>query len=130
MEDVFDGREPVSGGEDSSRLTAGEALDGVDRAADNVGEALETARALGAIARQLRVLASNTSIEAANLPTATALGEIAHRMRLLSEQVAEVNATLLSTLQVQALTLEEVAEGLRGADAPSPTPSSSSGWSR
>jgi hypothetical protein len=104
------------------------------RAADTLDEALETARALSAIARQLRVLASNTSIEAARLPTAGALGEIAHRMRLLSEQASTLNATLLNVLQLQAHAVEELREGLRRAEPDAAAassleePSTPAGW--
>ena len=91
------------------------------RAADNVAEAMETGRAIGALARQLRVLASNTNIEASRLSQAAALTEIAHRMRLLSDQAAELNTLLLNTLQVQAHTLDEL-RGTLTMELSTPTP--------
>src|SRR4051794_9786527 len=100
--------------EGKDRTSLGGMSDILDRAVDTVAEAQESSRALGALARQLRVLASNTSIEASRLPQATALAEIAHRMRLLAEQTNDLTAALQNTLQAQMHALEE----LRPARAP------------
>ena len=126
MSDVFNHDEGAASGQTTDG--GAEILENLRRAVDNVAEALETARALSALARQLRVLASNASIEAANLPAAPALGEIAHRMRTLSEQASELNATLASALQVQALTLDELRESLRVWHA-QPAAARQLGWS-
>jgi hypothetical protein len=108
----------------------------LDRAGDTVAEAQEASRALAALARQLRVLASNTTIEASRLPQAAALGEIAHRMRLLAEQTTELNTALQNSLQAQLLALEELRPArtspVLGDDstgyAESPVPYSATAW--
>lgn len=95
-------RTPIGGVSDA------DLRDSLGRAVDNVSEAMETGRSIGALSRQLRVLATNTSIEASRLSQAAALTEIAHRMRQLAEQAADLNTVLLNTLQVQAHALDEL----------------------
>ncbi len=98
--------------------------DGVSRLSDNVAEALDATRAVGAIARRLRVLAANTSIEAARVPGAVALGEIARRMRVLSEEASELHTNLENTLHVQVHAVSELHTTLHQALSESDAPDS------
>ena len=72
---------------------------------------------LGALARQLRTLSSNTTLEATRMRMNGPLAEIARQMRRISQQINESNDDLAVTLrgyQIATGELREAAETLIG----------------
>jgi methyl-accepting chemotaxis protein len=63
---------------------------------------------LSALARQLRTLASNTSLEATRMRMSAPLAEIARQMRRLSQQVGESNDQLGLTLRSYTVSTGEL----------------------
>src|SRR6185312_4550257 len=63
---------------------------------------------LSALARQLRSLASNTSLEATRMRMSAPLAEIARQMRRLSQQVGESNDQLSLTLRAYTISTGEL----------------------
>lgn len=63
---------------------------------------------LGALARQLRTLASNTSLEATRMRMSAPLAEIARQMRRISQQIAESNDQLGLTLRSYTVSTGEL----------------------
>jgi methyl-accepting chemotaxis protein len=71
---------------------------------------------LGALARQLRTLSSNTMLEATRMRMNGPLAEIARQMRRVSQQINESNDDLAVTLRAYQIAmgeLREAAESLR-----------------
>lgn len=82
-----------------------------DRAAhlaSNVTEGAKTLETLSAVARQVRTLASNTSLEASRLGGNATVAEIARQMRLLSQQVTALSDHLSTSLYAQDVALGEL----------------------
>jgi hypothetical protein len=63
---------------------------------------------LSALARQLRALASNTSLEATRMRMSAPLAEIARQMRRLSQQIGESNDQLGLTLRSYTVSTGEL----------------------
>ncbi len=74
----------------------------------NVTEGLKAAETLSAVARQVRTLSSNTSLEASRLGGNATVAEIARQMRLLSQQVTALSEHLLTCLRSQGVALGEL----------------------
>jgi hypothetical protein len=74
----------------------------------NVSEGIKATETLGAVARQLRTLSSNTSLEASRLNGSTTVAEIARQMRLLSQHVTALSEHLASCLRAQGIALGEM----------------------
>lgn len=74
----------------------------------NVTEGVKTLETLGAVARQVRTLASNTSLEASRLGGNATVAEIARQMRLLSQQVTALSDHLSTGLYAQDVALGEL----------------------
>lgn len=74
----------------------------------NVAEGVKTLETLGAVARQVRTLASNTSLEASRLGGNATVAEIARQMRLLSQQVTALSDHLSTGLYAQDVALGEL----------------------
>lgn len=74
----------------------------------NVAEGLKAAETLGAVARQVRTLSSNTSLEASRLGGNATVAEIARQMRLLSQQVTALSEHLQTCLRSQGVALGEL----------------------
>ena len=70
--------------------------------------ASKTLETLGAVARQVRTLASNTSLEASRLGGNATVAEIARQMRLLSQQVTALSDHLSTSLYAQDVALGEL----------------------
>ena len=74
----------------------------------NVSEGMKAGETLSAVARQIRTLSSNTSLEAARLGGSGTVGEIARQMRLLSQKVTALSEHLSVPLRSQSVTLGEM----------------------
>ncbi len=86
--------------------------DRTSRLSRSVSEGISAGDALGAVARQLRTLASNTSLEASRLEGSAAIAEIARQMRLLSGQVTALSDQLAESLRLQSLALGELSSAM------------------
>jgi len=76
--------------------------------ATNVGEGIRAGETLGAVARQIRTLSANTSLEASRLGGSAAVAEIARQMRLLSQQVSVLTEHVSACLRSQNMALAEL----------------------
>src|SRR5919197_2891359 len=74
----------------------------------HAAEGLKAAETLGAVARQIRMLSGNTSLEASRLGGNATVAEIARQMRLLSQQVSALSEHLLTCLRSQGVALSEL----------------------
>ena len=74
----------------------------------NVSEGVKAGETLSAVARQVRTLSSNTSLEASRLGGSGTVAEIARQMRLLSQQVSALSEHLSSCLRSQNVALGEL----------------------
>src|SRR5438128_11705598 len=74
----------------------------------NVAEGMKAVETLGAVARQIRTLSGNTSLEASRLGGNATVAEIARQMRLLSQQVSALSEHLLTCLRSQGVALGEL----------------------
>jgi ABC-type transporter Mla subunit MlaD len=63
---------------------------------------------LGVLSRQLRTLASNTSLEATRMRMGGPLAEIARQMRRISQQISESNEQLALALRAYTVTMGEM----------------------
>lgn len=76
---------------------------------------------LGVLSRQLRTLASNTSLEATRMRMGGPLAEIARQMRRISQQISESNEQLALALRGYTVTMGEMRQAattlLRDAQA-------------
>jgi ABC-type transporter Mla subunit MlaD len=63
---------------------------------------------LGVLSRQLRTLASNTSLEATRMRMGGPLAEIARQMRRISQQISESNEQLARSLRAYTVTTGEL----------------------
>jgi hypothetical protein len=80
-------------------------------------EAEQIVTHLGALARQLRILSSNTTLEATRMRMSGPLAEIARQMRRISQQISESNDQLglaLRSYTVAAGELRQAATILQG----------------
>jgi hypothetical protein len=66
---------------------------------EQVQEAEQTILRMSALTRQLRTLASNTTLEATRMKLGGPLAEIARQMRRISQQITESNDQLALTLR-------------------------------
>jgi len=78
------------------------------RLSTNAIEGINAGETLGAVARQIRTLSSNTSLEASRLGGSATVGEIARQMRLLSQQVSALSEHVSSCLRSQNVALGEL----------------------
>ncbi len=118
---------PVSGGDDVA-LSQEQSLQRLAETADYVSqralqldeqaqEAEQIVLHLGALARQLRTLSSNTTLEATRMRMSGPLSEIARQMRRISQQISESNDQLglaLRSYTVAAGELRQAAGMLQG----------------
>ena len=74
----------------------------------HAAEGLKAAETLGAVARQIRMLSGNTSLEASRLGGNATVAEIARQTRLLSQQVSALSEQLLTCLRSQGVALGEL----------------------
>jgi hypothetical protein len=74
----------------------------------HVAEGMTAAETLGAVARQIRMLSGNTSLEASRLGGNATVAEIARQMRLLSQQVSALSEHFLTCLRSQGVALREL----------------------
>lgn len=74
----------------------------------NVAEGVKAGETLSAVARQIRTLSSNTSLEASRLGGSATVAEIARQMRLLSQQVTALSEHLSASLRSQNVVLGEL----------------------
>ncbi len=86
--------------------------DRTSRLSRSVSEGMRAGDALGAVARQLRTLASNTSLEASRLEGSAAIAEIARQMRLLSGQVMALSDQFADSLRSQSVALGELSSAM------------------
>jgi hypothetical protein len=63
---------------------------------------------MGALTRQLRTLASNTTLEATRMKISEPLAEIARQMRRISQQMSDSNDQLATTLRSYTVTTGEL----------------------
>lgn len=66
---------------------------------EQMHEAEQLSAHMGALTRQLRTLASNTTLEATRMKEGGPLAEIARQMRRISQQMGDSNDQLASTLR-------------------------------
>jgi len=78
------------------------------RLSTNAIEGINAGETLGAVARQIRTLSNNTSLEASRLGGSATVGEIARQMRLLSQQVSALSEHVSSCLRSQSVALGEL----------------------
>ena len=88
--------------------TAEYVSDRTTQLATNAGEGMKAGETLGAVARQIRTLSSNTSLEASRLGGSPTVAEIARQMRLLSQQVSVLTEHIMSCLRSQNVALNEL----------------------
>ncbi len=97
--------------EESLRHLA-ETADYVSRRALQIDEDVHNAehlvQHLGALSRQLRTLASNTSLEATRMRMGGPLAEIARQMRRISQQISESNEQLALALRAYTVAAGEL----------------------
>ncbi len=74
----------------------------------NVTESIKATETLGAVARQVRTLSSNTSLEASRLGGHATVAEIARQMRLLSQQVTALSEHLTACQRAQGIAVGEM----------------------
>lgn len=74
----------------------------------NAAEGMKALDTLSAVARQVRTLSSNTSLEASRLGGNATVAEIARQMRLLSQQVTALSDHLSTSLHAQDVALGEL----------------------
>lgn len=107
--DRFQALPPIRSGEDTS-LTREQSLQRIAETAEYVSqralqldeqvqEAEQIVLHLSALARQLRTLSSNTTLEATRMRMSGPLAEIARQMRRISQQIGESNDQLALTLR-------------------------------
>jgi ABC-type transporter Mla subunit MlaD len=101
----------VQSPEESLRHLA-ETADYVSRRATQIDEDMQDTehlvQQLGVLSRQLRTLASNTSLEATRMRMGGPLAEIARQMRRISQQISESNEQLARTLRAYTITVGEL----------------------
>lgn len=78
----------------------------------NVREGIKATETLAAVARQIRTLSSNTSLEASRVGGNATVAEIARQMRLLSQQVTALSEHLSSGFRSQGVTLGEMTSAI------------------
>ena len=76
--------------------------------ATNVTEGIKAGETLGAVARQIRTLSANTSLEASRLGGSLTVAEIARQMRLLSQQVSVLSEHVAACLRSQNMALNDL----------------------
>ena len=76
--------------------------------ATNVTEGIKAGETLGAVARQIRTLSANTSLEASRLGGSLTVAEIARQMRLLSQQVSVLSEHVAACLRSQNMALSDL----------------------
>jgi hypothetical protein len=117
-----------SSGADNTALSREQSLQRLAETADYVSqralqldeqaqEAEQIVAHLGALARQLRILSSNTTLEATRMRMSGPLAEIARQMRRISQQISESNDQLglaLRSYTVAAGDLRQAATTLLG----------------
>ena len=86
--------------------------DRTTRLSTNVGEGVKAGETLGAVARQVRTLSANTSLEASRLGGSTTVAEIARQMRLLSQQVSVLSEHVSACLRSQNVALSELSSAI------------------
>jgi len=74
----------------------------------NVTEGIKAGETLGAVARQIRTLSANTSLEASRLGGSLTVAEIARQMRLLSQQVSVLSEHVAACLRSQNMALTDL----------------------
>jgi hypothetical protein len=105
------GREQIDLAHSALRMILETAEYTSDRAAHlstNVAEGIKAGETLSAVARQIRTLSSNTSLEASRLGGSATVAEIARQMRLLSQQVTALSEHLSACLRSQSVVLGEL----------------------
>jgi len=86
-----------------------------DRAAQlstSVTEGIRTGEALGGVARQIRSLSTNASLEASRLGSGETVAEIARQMRLLAQQVTAMSEQLATGMRLQNVALGELSSAM------------------
>lgn len=115
--DRFTPRPQLSAGDDRAARThslqrIAEAADYVSQRTlqldEQVHEVEKIAQHLGALARQLRTLSSNTMLEANRMRMSGPLAEIARQMRRISQQISESNDQLSVTLRGYSIATGEL----------------------
>ncbi len=86
--------------------------DRTTRLSTNLGEGIKAGETLGAVARQVRTLSANTSLEASRLGGSATVAEIARQMRLLSQQVSVLTEHVSACLRSQNVALSELSSAI------------------
>ena len=99
--------------------TAEHISDRTARLSTSATESIRASETLNAVARQIRTLSSNTSLEASRLGGSATVAEIARQMRLLSQQVSALSEQISTSLRLQNVALGELSNAMDGllADA-------------
>ncbi len=108
----FDGADATCDGLHTILETAEYISDRTARLSTNVGEGVKAGETLGAVARQIRTLSANTSLEASRLGGSTTVAEIARQMRLLSQQVSVLTEHVSACLRSQNVALSELSSAI------------------
>lgn len=127
-----DDDEPLSREQSLQRLM--ETVDYVSERASQLDEQVQEAEQiighLSALARQLRTLSSNTTLEATRMQVGGPLAEIARQMRRISQQISESNDQLSLTMRSYAAATGELrqasalllGDAAKVKEAPEPEP--------
>ncbi len=119
--DIVSSRVPVArgqGDEDEGRAlrvildTAELISDRAARLSTSMSEGIRTGEALGGVARQLRTLSTNTSLEASRLGSGETVAEIARQMRLLAQQVSVMSEHIATGMRLQNVALGELSSAM------------------
>lgn len=82
------------------------------RLSTSMTEGIRTGEALGSVARQIRTLSTNTSLEASRLGSGETVAEIARQMRLLAQQVTAMSEQISTSMRLQNVALGELSSAM------------------